>query len=100
MGDEHDDQRSPGPSGQQPDEGTMSEPSQEAQARRGTSSSICPYIAVIDTLTESYQSGTKSKFEVVSAVTQILNEDTDLSPQVRTQSFEVFLGEVEATKTQ
>ena len=49
----------------------MSEPSQEAQARRGTSSSIRPYIAVIDTLTESYQSGTKSKFEVVSAVTQI-----------------------------
>ena len=76
----------------------MSEPSQE-EGREPVASNIQPYIADIDALTESYQTGTNSKLEVVSAVTQILNDDTNLSPQTRTQSFEVFLAEIEATVT-
>ena len=97
LAEEHNIQRSPGPSGQHRDEIMMSEPSQEG--RQGAVSNICPYISDIDTLAESYRTGAKSKFEVVSAVTQLLNEDSELSPQTRTQSFEVFLAEVEATKS-
>ena len=97
LAEEHNVQRSPGPSGQLHDEITMSEPSQEG--RQGAISNICPYISDINTLAESYWTGAKSKFEVVSAVTQLLNKDSKLSPQTRTQSFEVFLAEVEVTKS-
>ena len=93
-GDEHVGLRLPG---RHADDVTMSEPSQ-GEGRGPVTSNIRLYIMDINALTESYQTGAKYKLEVVSAVTQILNDDANLSPQTRTQSFEVFLAEVKATK--
>ena len=77
---------------------TFYDPSHGGLGGRTVQTNVRPYLADIDSLAESYRVGTKTKLEAVSAVTHILNEDIELSPQERTQSFELFLAEIEATK--
>ena len=77
---------------------TFSDPSHGGLGGWTVPTNVRPYLADIDSLAESYRVGTNTKLEAVSAVTQILNEDAELSPQERTQSFELFLAEIEVTK--
>lgn len=81
--------------GQPEQSSTLTDPSQGEQP---TQSNIRPSIAEIDRLIESYRSGNKTKLEVVSAISKIINDDNELSPQEKTQSFELFLAEIEASK--
>jgi hypothetical protein len=74
---------------------TLTEPSQGEQS---TQSNMRPAIAEIDCLIESYRSGNKTKLKVVSAISKIINDDNEFSPQEKTQSFELFLAEIEASK--
>ena len=60
------------------------------------SSNIWPYVFEINQLIRLYRSGEHSKFELTSAITNFLNEDRDLSPKERNESFELYLAEVDS----
>lgn len=79
-------------SGIRHEEGTSPTISTQSEPRTGTS--IRAYVAEIDHLIDLFRAGEKSKFEVVSSVTQFLNADSELSPQERTQSFELYMAEI------
>ena len=69
---------------------TFSFPSQSNEP-----SNIRPYISKIDRIVNSFRAGERSRFEVITAITQLLNGDEDLSPQERSQSFNLYLAEIE-----
>ena len=79
-------------SGRRPDEGIS--PTISLRSSFGSSLGIRPYVAEIDQLVESFRTGEKPRFEVISAITQFLNADTELSPQERAQSFELYMAEI------
>ena len=60
------------------------------------SSNIRPYVFEINQLIRLYRSGERSKLELTSAITNFLNEDRDLSPKERNESFELYLAEVDS----
>jgi hypothetical protein len=80
----------------QPDEATSSTLSNHSRQR---TSNVRPYVAEIDRLIESYRAGERPRFEILSAITRFLSEDGDLSPQERSQSFELFMAEVDSVKS-
>ena len=75
-----------------PDEGTS--PTMSMRSSFGSSLGVRPYVAEIDRLVESFRTGEKPRFEVISAITRHLNADTELSPQERAQSFELYMAEI------
>ena len=75
-----------------PDEGTS--PTISSPSGFGSSVGIRPYVADIDRLVESFRTGERPRFEVVSSITQFLNADKELSPQERAQSFELYMAEI------
>ena len=79
-------------SGRRPDEGTS--PTVSLRSSFGSSLGIRPYVAEIDQLIESFRSGEKPRFEVISTITRHLNADVELSPQERAQSFELYMAEI------
>ena len=66
----------------------------------GDMSNVRVYVAEIDGLVELYREGSKSKLEVISAITRFLNNDESLTSKERAQSFELYLAEIEAAQVQ
>jgi hypothetical protein len=75
-----------------PEDGTSATISTHSE--RGEGSSIKPYVSEIDHLVELFRAGERSRFEVVTSITQLLNGDADLSPQEKAQCFELYMAEV------
>ena len=61
---------------------------------QGVESNIRTYVTEIDHLVELFRTGERTRFDVVSSVTRLLNGDTELSPQERAQSFELYMAEI------
>jgi hypothetical protein len=55
---------------------------------------IRSYVAEINRLVDSFRIGEKSRFEIISSITQLLNADVELSPQERALSFELYMAEI------
>jgi hypothetical protein len=62
--------------------------------RSGGGSQIRPYVAEIDGLIGRFRAGERTRYEVVSSITQLLQADAELSPEERAQSFELYLAEI------
>ena len=72
-------------------------PAKRSRSQAGSrGKNIRPYVFEIDQLIRLYRSGERSKFELTSAITNFLNEDRDLSPKERNESFELYLAEVDS----
>lgn len=59
---------------------------------------IRPYVVEIDQLINQFRAGELSRYKLVSSIIRFLNEDRDISPQERTQSFDLFMAEVDSIK--
>ena len=55
---------------------------------------IRSYVAKIDGLIDLFRAGERSRFSVISLVTQLLNADDKLSPEERAQSFKFYMAEI------
>ena len=74
-----------------------SSPTFTAPSESGATS-VHSYVVEVDKLIDQFRAGERTRFEVVSSITQFLNADTELSPQERTQSFELYMAEVGSIK--
>jgi len=63
-------------------------------------SNIRPYVAEFDQLITGYRASERTRFEVISALTDQLNRDPDLTPQERSKSFELCMAEIDSVETQ
>jgi len=52
------------------------------------------YVADLNQSIAGYQASKQTKFDVMSAVTDQLNWDQDLTPKERSQSFELYMAEI------
>jgi hypothetical protein len=81
-------------SGRRPDTGTSPTISSLSSHEFGPNIGIRPYVAEVDHLISLFRAGERTRFEVISSVTQLLNADAELSPQERAQSFELYMAEI------
>jgi hypothetical protein len=58
-------------------------------------SNVRAYVAEIDHLVELLREGAKSRFEVVSAITQFINGDGFLTSEEKARSFDLYMAEIE-----
>jgi hypothetical protein len=72
--------------------GTFTEPTSSEQ------SNVRSYVSDIDGLVDQLRGGAKSRFEVVTAITQFLNADEELTSQEKAHSFELYMAEIEAVE--
>jgi hypothetical protein len=77
-------------SGQSQTAVTVSDPCQEQQNQ----SHVRPYVIEVEQLVEHYRNGRKSKLEVIASITKFLLEDSELTSQEKTQSFELYMAEI------
>jgi hypothetical protein len=61
-------------------------------------SNIRAYVAEIDHLIELLHTGSKSRLEVITAITHFVNEDGELSSEEKARSFELYMSEIEAVE--
>ena len=73
---------------------TLSDPNQHAER-----ANVWSYVPEIEHLIELYWSGERSRFKLITSITQFLSNDEDLSTREKSQSFELYLAEVDAIKT-
>jgi hypothetical protein len=59
-------------------------------------SNIRAYVTEIDHLVDLLREGAKSRLEVISAITQFINGDGDLSSEEKARSFDLYMAEIEA----
>jgi hypothetical protein len=62
-------------------------------------SNIRAYVTEIDHLIELLREGAKSRLEVVSAITQFINGDGELTAEEKARSFDLYMAEIEAVET-
>lgn len=60
----------------------------------GIPTGIRPYVQKIDAIIQSFRDGERSKYEGVAAIIRLLEEDSTLSDEERTQSFELLSSEI------
>ena len=71
---------------------TMSDPSQPI--RNEERANVRPCVAEIDQLIDHFRAGQRTKLEVILSITQLLNDDGELTTQEKSQSLELYLSEV------
>ena len=69
-------------------------PTISTQSEHRTGPGVRTYVVEIDRFVDSLHAGERSRFEVISSITQLLNADAELSPQEKAQSFELIMAEI------
>ena len=77
--------------------GTSATLSDPTQLREQTH--VRSYVSEIEQLIDLYRAGERSRFELVASITQFLNDDKDLSTREKSQSFELYIAEIDAVAT-
>src|SRR6202522_848739 len=73
---------------------TLSDPTQPREQAH-----IRSYVPEIERRIELYRTGEQSRFELVSSITQFLNNDKSLSSREKSQTFDLYIAEIDAVGT-
>src|ERR1700678_556754 len=73
---------------------TLSDPTQPRERAH-----VRSYVPEIERLIELYRTGERSRFDLVASITQFLSNDKNLSSRERSQSFDLYISEIDAVGT-
>jgi hypothetical protein len=73
---------------------TLSDPTQPREQAH-----VRSYVPEIERLIELYWTGERTRFELVASITQFLNNDRNLSSWEKSQSFDLYVSEIDAVGT-
>jgi len=61
--------------------------------------SIQSYVAELEQFIAGYRASERTKFNIITAITERLLQDRDLTSKERSQSFELYMGEINSIET-